>query len=126
MPAPTYAIASPAVRAASCSALRVSSDEPRGGRLLDDLLVPTLQRAVALADDQDGAVGVADDLHLDVPAVLDVRLAEDGRVAERARRLVARELDGASRARPASRTTRMPRPPPPLLALTSTGRSAAR
>ena len=56
------------------------------GRLLDDLLVAALDRAVPLAEDQH-SVGVADDLHLDVAAVLDVRLDEDGAVAERRRRL---------------------------------------
>ena len=41
-----------------------------------------LDRAVALAE-HEHAVAVADDLDLDVPAVLDVRLDEDGAVAER-------------------------------------------
>ena len=69
------------------------------GRLLDDLLVATLDRAVALAEDEHAAVPVADDLDLDVPAVLEVRLDEDGAVAERGRglRLGLRDLVGQRR-----------------------------
>jgi hypothetical protein len=43
--------------------------------------VATLERAVAFAEDQNALV-VAEHLHLDVAAVLDVRLDEDGAVAE--------------------------------------------
>ena len=64
------------------------------GRLLQHLLVPPLHRAVALAEDVDRAVGGAEHLYLDVPAALDVRLAEDRRVPERRGRLGARLLDG--------------------------------
>ena len=63
------------------------------GRLLDHLLVAPLDRAVAFAEHEDVAVPVADDLHLDVAAALDVRLDEDGAVAERAGRLVAGAAD---------------------------------
>ncbi len=62
-------------------------------RLLDHLLVPPLDRALALADRPHGAVLVGHDLHLDVPAGLQVRLAEDGRVAERGCRLGARTVE---------------------------------
>ena len=65
----------------------------RGRRLLDHLLVPPLDRAVALPQHQHVARAVADDLDLDVPAALDVRLDEDGAVAERRRRLLARLPD---------------------------------
>ena len=41
--------------------------DARRRRLLDDLLVPSLQRAVAVAEPQRGAVRVAQDLDLDVP-----------------------------------------------------------
>ena len=68
--------------------------EPRGGRLLDDLLVPALHRAVPVPDHLDGAVRVTEHLHLDVPPRLDVRLAEHRRVAERGRRLGGGLLDG--------------------------------
>ena len=63
---------------------------PGRGGLLDHLLVAALDRALALEGVHDVAVGVAEDLHLDVPAALQVALEEDGRIAERRRRLVAR------------------------------------
>lgn len=54
-----------------------------GGRgLLDDLLVAALEGAVAGAQRPDGAVGVGEDLHLDVPAAFHVGLGEDLPVAE--------------------------------------------
>jgi hypothetical protein len=40
----------------------------RGGRFLDQLLVPPLQRALALEQVDDAALPVAGDLHLDVAA----------------------------------------------------------
>ena len=65
----------------------------RGAGLLDHLLVAPLHRAVAHAGRPDVAVLVGDHLHLDVPAALDQPLHEDGRVAERARRLGLRALE---------------------------------
>ena len=59
----------------------------RGRRLLDDLLVAALDRALPLGQRDDVAVGVAEHLDLDVAAALDVALAEHGAVAERRRRL---------------------------------------
>ena len=56
--------------------------EQRRGRLLDDLLVTTLQRALALAEVHDGAVGVGEHLHLDVARPLDESLDEQRVVAE--------------------------------------------
>jgi hypothetical protein len=44
------------------------------GRFFDDLLVATLHRTVALAELHDVAVRVAENLHFDVPRVLDVLL----------------------------------------------------
>ncbi len=61
----------------------------RRGRLLDDLLVAALRRAVALEEVQHRAVLVGEHLHLDVAAVLDVLLQQQGVVAERARCLAA-------------------------------------
>src|SRR5262249_5781325 len=52
------------------------------GRLLDELLVAALDRAVALAQVDDIAVAVGEDLHLDVARVLAVALDVDGRVRE--------------------------------------------
>ena len=69
-----------------------------GGRGdLDDLLVPALQRAVALEEVHDVALPVGEDLHLDVARVGDGLLDEDGRVAERAVGLSHRCLDGVSK-----------------------------
>ncbi len=59
----------------------------RGGCLLQHLLVPALGGAVALVQVHDVAVGVGEDLHLDVAPVLDVPLDQQGVVAERGERL---------------------------------------
>ena len=61
------------------------------------------------------AGGVRQDLHLDLPGLLDGLLQVDAGVAERGVRLA----HGGSRA--ASSTRRMPRPPPPATAFTKTG-----
>ena len=68
--------------------------DARGGRLLDDLLIPPLDRALALAQVHHVAVRVADDLHLDVTAALEVRLDEHRSVTERGQRLARRCGDG--------------------------------
>ena len=52
-----------------------------------------LDRAVALAEDEDVAVGVGDELHLDVARALEVALAEHRAVAERGLRLAARRRE---------------------------------
>src|SRR5690606_11037322 len=67
----------------------------RAGRLLDELLVAALDRAVALAEVDDVAVRVAEDLELDVARPLEVLLDVDRAVAERAERLGAGELEAA-------------------------------
>jgi hypothetical protein len=67
--------------------------EIRRGGDLDDLLMAPLHRAVALPEMDDLAVGVADDLHLDVLRARDVPLEEDGIVAERGARLAARLIE---------------------------------
>ena len=64
----------------------------RGG-LLDDLLVAPLHAAVPDAQRPHGALGVGDNLHLDVPAAADRPLEEDRRVAGRLRRLRAGPLE---------------------------------
>ena len=51
-------------------------------RLFHELLVTALDRAVALAEVDDGAVCVGEDLHLDVAWVFQVALDVDGRVGE--------------------------------------------
>ena len=50
--------------------------------LLDDLLMPALQRAIALAEMHRGAVRVGHHLDLDVPRILDVLLDVDRAVAK--------------------------------------------
>ena len=50
--------------------------------LLDDLLVAALDRALPLTEMDDVAVCVAENLDLDVTTAVDVRLDEDGAVAE--------------------------------------------
>jgi hypothetical protein len=78
---------------------RAAHRRPRGGvqqrrrRLLDHLLVPALQAALALTEVDHVAVGVAEDLHLDVPGVADVPLDQQGVVAERAARLAPGRRD---------------------------------
>jgi hypothetical protein len=54
----------------------------RRGRLLDELLVTALDRAVAFAQVNDVAVRVREDLDFDVPRVFEVALDVDVRVGE--------------------------------------------
>ena len=65
----------------------------RRGCDLDDLLVPSLQRAVALVEVHDAAVPVGKDLHLDVTGVQYGLLHVDHRVPEGSRSLAHRRLD---------------------------------
>lgn len=64
----------------------------KGRGLLDDLLVPALNRAFPFPDGPHRAVRVGHDLHLDVVPGGQVALAEHGRVAERGLRLAAGRL----------------------------------
>ena len=61
--------------------------EERRGRLLDQLLVAALQRAVPGADDDDVAVRVGQHLGLDVPGLVEEALDEALAAAERRHRL---------------------------------------
>ncbi len=70
--------------------------EVRRGCDLDDLLVPPLHRAVPLEEVDHVALGVGQDLHLDVSRLDDRLLDEDGRVAERALALAHAGLDGVA------------------------------
>ena len=63
-------------------AARVAGVEPRGGALLDQLLVAALHGAVALPEVHHVAVQVGQHLHLDVPRMLDVFFQVDFGVAE--------------------------------------------
>src|SRR4029077_8405939 len=62
-----------------------------GGRLLDQLLVPPLDRALALAQVNDVALRIGENLRLDVSRRSDRLLQIDRAVAERALRLAARQ-----------------------------------
>ena len=64
---------------------------------------------------------VGEQLDLDVARPLEISLEEDGVVTERAAASRAQPR-ARRRARPAIRTTRMPRPPPPAAAFTSSGK----
>ena len=97
----------------------------RGGqrrrrRLLEDLLVPALDRAVALAQVDALAIPVDRDLDLDVAVVVEPLLEVQRVVAERGARLGTADRDRRSSSR-GVRTMRMPLPPPPADGLMSTG-----
>ena len=64
----------------------------RGGRFLDDLLVAPLDRAVALEEVDQVAVGVAEDLDLDVAGAIHESFDEERAVTERGGRLGPRRL----------------------------------
>ncbi|GAA3245755.1 hypothetical protein GCM10020256_72900 [Streptomyces thermocoprophilus] len=68
--------------------------EAGGGRQFDDLLVPSLHRAVAFVEVDDIAGAVGEDLHLDVAGFDDGFLQEDRRVAEGGGGLAGRRFDG--------------------------------
>ena len=90
-------------------------------RLLHHLLVPALDRAVALEQVDDVAVPVGEHLDLDVPRPGQVALDQHAVVAERGAGLALRQRQRLGEPGRASSTTRMPLPPPPALALISTG-----
>ena len=69
--------------------------DERRRRFLDELLVSSLDRALALAQVDHVTVLVAEDLDLDVPRLGDVALQIDGAVAERGLRLSARQPERA-------------------------------
>ena len=68
--------------------------DQRGGGLLDQLLVAALDRAVALAEVDDGAVLVGEHLDLDVARVGQVALEVDGVVGEELLALARGALEG--------------------------------
>ena len=71
----------------------------RRRRLLDELLVAALDRAVPLAEMDDVAVGVGEHLHLDVAWVLEVALDVDRRVGEVRLALAPGRLEARARPR---------------------------
>jgi hypothetical protein len=68
--------------------------DERRGRLLDQLLVATLDGAVAVPQVDHVAEAVPHDLDLDVPGMLEVLLDIDVRYAERRQRLRLRREEG--------------------------------
>ena len=92
-----------------------------GGRLLDDLLVPALHRALPVEQVEHAAMGVPDDLDLDMAGGGQVPLQEDLVGAERGLRPPAAPTPRRRPARRARRTSRIPRPPPPADAFTRSG-----
>ena len=91
------------------------------GRLLDELLVAALDRAVALAEVDDVAVAVGEDLDLDVARVGQVALEVDGRRREKNFSPSRAAPSKAASSSDSSSATRKPLPPPPPAALTATG-----
>ena len=87
--------------------------EERRGRLLDQLLVAALQRAVAGGDDDDVAVLVGQALGLDVARLVEELLDEALAAAERRRPPRGPPTRRRRRPRSISRATLRPRPPPP-------------
>ena len=65
--------------------------QSRRGRLLDDLLIAPLRRAVALAEREDAALSITENLHLDMPRMGHELFEKDARVLEIA---PAQPLDG--------------------------------
>ena len=82
------------VRGDLADALAQRLVDRRSGRLLDELLVAALDRAVALAEVDDVAVAVGQDLHLDVARVGQVALEVDRRVGEELLALARGALEG--------------------------------
>src|SRR3954471_21004573 len=70
-----------------------------GRRLLHHLLVPSLQRAVALAEVDGVLLPVTENLDLDMPRLLEVALEVDHRIGERSLRFAACHVDGVEQRR---------------------------
>ena len=95
--------------------------EARRRRDLDHLLVAQLHRAVALVEVDDVAVGVGQDLDLDVAGPGDEPLDEQRAVAEGGLRLAPAALEGLGHLLGTGARRACPRPPPPAAALSITG-----
>jgi len=85
------------------------------------LLVPPLHAAVPHAQRPHRARGVGHHLYLDVPSAADSPLQEDRGVPGRLRGLRAGPLERLLEVLGRPDTGRMPRPPPPAVALTMSG-----
>ena len=93
----------------------------RRRRLLDELLMAPLDRAVPLAEVNHVSVGVREDLHLDVTWILEVPLDVDGGIREVRLALALRASSYARSTSSGDSATRSPFPPPPADAFTATG-----
>ena len=80
-----------------------------------------LERALALAEMDRVAGGVAQELDLDVAGTREVALEDEPIVAERGRGLAPRAGERLGQLVAPCSTTCMPLPPPPALGLISTG-----
>ena len=100
---------------------RSSASDGRRGRLLDELLVTALDRAVALAEMDDVAVRVGEHLHLDVARIVEVALDVHRGVGEVRLALAPRASRTRARPRPRDASDPKPFPPPPADALTAIG-----
>ena len=107
-------------------ALALGFAQGRRRRLFDDLLKAALDRTLAIKQMHDVAVRVGQDLHLDVARALDIALDIKPAVAESSARLSLRARTISSSSIAASRTMRMPLPPPPAAGLISSGKPTAR
>jgi hypothetical protein len=96
-----------------------------GGRLLDELLVPTLDRALPLAQVHHVSVDVSQKLDLDVAGPIQIFFHVHRVVAEGACGLSAGGVQGSGSSS-AVWTTRIPFPPPPAAALRRTGNPMSR
>ena len=92
MPALVYCTARAASTTEAPSLRRIFSVTATDGALLEELLVPALNRALALAEMDDGAVMIADDLEFDMARAFDVLLDVDVADAERRFGLALRGL----------------------------------
>ena len=93
MPAPTYSASRRIALERVVEPGHLLLGEERRGRLLDELLVAALQRAVAGGDHHDVAVLVGQALGLDVARLVEVLLDEALAAAEGADRLADRRLE---------------------------------
>ena len=84
-----------------------------------------LDRALALAEGEHAALGVAEHLDLDVPGRHERALEVERAVAERRLGLARSRRRRRPRAPSGEVTTRMPLPPPPAVAFSSTGKPSS-
>ena len=82
------------IGAARADLVDETSGDPRGGRFLDDFLVPTLHGAVALAQMDRVAVFVGENLNLDMARILKKFFQVDRRVPKCGTRFLAGRIDG--------------------------------